>query len=228
MQRHQLRAEAVWRAARRRLSAVRQPAWRGEGGLLIRDLRLRRMGMRRVAPAARAGAPVPTVLTCARRRARAAARCFTANASGRPDPSRTGARSTRSPISSRITATMPTPLVMKIDVEGAEWDSFLLAPDSVFMHIDQLDVEFHHVDDPQVRRHDAAIEAVLLHRSRALQQLQLRSGAPAVSIVGLRSTLVSKRIAVTDGAPAPPTPGLDAANNPSWPDCQAAAAGGPL
>jgi hypothetical protein len=40
--------------------------------------------------------------------------------------------------------------------------------------------------------------------------------------------LVSKRIAVTDGAPAPPTPGLDAANNPSWPDCQAAAAGGTL
>src|SRR5512132_3853503 len=33
-----------------------------------------------------------------------------------------------------------TPLVMKIDVEGAEWDSFLLAPDSALSQIDQLDV----------------------------------------------------------------------------------------
>ena len=38
---------------------------------------------------------------------------------------------------------------MKMDVEGAEWDSFLLAPDSAFAHIDQLDVEFHHVEDPK-------------------------------------------------------------------------------
>ena len=42
----------------------------------------------------------------------------------------------------------------------------------------------------------------------------------------LADLLVSKRIAVTDGSLAAPTPGIDAANNPSWPDCQAAATGG--
>src|SRR5215208_1652993 len=34
-------------------------------------------------------------------------------------------------------------LVMKMDVEGAEWDTFLAAPDSVFEQIDQMAVEFH-------------------------------------------------------------------------------------
>jgi len=121
-----------------------------------------------------------------------------------------------------------TPLVMKIDVEGAEWDSFLLAPDSVFMHIDQLDVEFHHVDDPKyvatMRRLKQFFYIAHVHYNNFSCDPALRP-FPSWAFEVL---LVSKRIAVTDGAPAPPTPGLDAANNPSWPDCQAAAAGGPL
>ena len=40
-------------------------------------------------------------------------------------------------------------IAMKIDVDGAEWDSFLLAPDDVFDHIDQMAVEFHEVQDEQ-------------------------------------------------------------------------------
>ena len=119
-----------------------------------------------------------------------------------------------------------TPLVMKIDVEGAEWDSFLLAPDSVFTHIDQLDVEFHHVDDPKyvatMRRLKQFFYIAHVHYNNFSCDPALRP-FPSWAFEVL---LVSKRIAVTDGAPAPPTPGLDAANNPSWPDCQAAAAGG--
>jgi hypothetical protein len=121
-----------------------------------------------------------------------------------------------------------TPLVMKIDVEGAEWDSFLLAPDSVFTHIDQLDVEFHHVDDPKyvatMRRLKQFFYIAHVHYNNFSCDPALRP-FPSWAFEVL---LVSKRIAVTDGAPAPPTPGLDAANNPSWPDCQAAAAGGNL
>jgi len=119
-----------------------------------------------------------------------------------------------------------TPLVMKIDVEGAEWDSFLLAPDSVFTHIDQLDVEFHHVDDPKyvatMRRLKQFFYIAHVHYNNFSCDPALRP-FPSWAFEVL---LVSKRIAVTDGAPAPPAPGLDAANNPSWPDCQAAAAGG--
>lgn len=37
--------------------------------------------------------------------------------------------------------------VMKIDVEGAEWDTFLGTPDSVLEQIDQITVEFHGVQE---------------------------------------------------------------------------------
>jgi hypothetical protein len=38
--------------------------------------------------------------------------------------------------------------------------------------------------------------------------------------------LVNKRIAMTDGSPAPASDSrVDAANNPAWQDCQAAARG---
>ncbi len=118
-----------------------------------------------------------------------------------------------------------TPLVMKIDVEGAEWDSFLLAPDSVFTHIDQLDVEFHHVDDPKyvttMQRLKQFFYIVHVHYNNFSCDPALRP-FPSWAFEVL---LVSKRIAVTDGSPAAPTPGIDAANNPSWPDCQAAAGG---
>jgi hypothetical protein len=117
------------------------------------------------------------------------------------------------------------PIVMKIDVEGAEWDSFLLAPDSVFAHIDQLDVEFHHVDDAKyvatMRRLKQFFYIAHVHYNNfscdpALQPF------PSWAFEVL---LVNKRIAVTDGSPAPTAPGIDAANNPAWPDCQAAAHG---
>jgi hypothetical protein len=114
------------------------------------------------------------------------------------------------------------PLVMKIDVEGAEWDSFLLAPDSVFEHIDQLDVEFHHVEDPKyvatLRRLKRFFYIAHVHYNNFSCDPALRP-FPSWAFEVL---LVNKRIAVTDGTAAPAgPPGVDAANNPSWPDCQA-------
>jgi hypothetical protein len=114
------------------------------------------------------------------------------------------------------------PLVMKIDVEGTEWDSFLLAADSVFEHIDQLDVEFHHVEDPKyvatLRRLKRFFYIAHVHYNNFSCDPALRP-FPSWAFEVL---LVNKRIAVTDGTAAPPGPrGVDAANNPSWPDCQA-------
>ena len=40
-------------------------------------------------------------------------------------------------------------IVMKIDVEGAEWDSLLSAPDEILGQIDQMAVEFHWLMDEQ-------------------------------------------------------------------------------
>ena len=48
-------------------------------------------------------------------------------------------------------ATAAKRIVLKIDVEGAEWDSLLVRPDEVLEQIDQLAVEFHWVEDEQFR-----------------------------------------------------------------------------
>jgi hypothetical protein len=115
-----------------------------------------------------------------------------------------------------------TPLVMKIDVEGAEWDSFLLAPDSALSQIDQLDVEFHHVDEPKyvetVRRLKRFFYIAHVHFNNFSCDPAL---APFPSWA-FEVLFVSKRIAVSDGSGVAVSAGVDAPNNASAPDCQAA------
>ena len=119
-----------------------------------------------------------------------------------------------------------TPIVMKIDVEGAEWDSFLFAPDSVFAHIDMLDVEFHHVEDP---KYVAAMQRLKRFFHVAHVHYNNFSCDPALAPFpswAFEVLLVNKRIAMTDGSPAPASDTrVDAPNNPAWPDCQAAGHG---
>jgi hypothetical protein len=114
------------------------------------------------------------------------------------------------------------PVVMKMDVEGAEWDSFLLAPDSVFNHIDELDVEFHHVEDPKTV---AVMQRLKQFFVLAHVHYNNFSCDPAMAPFpswAFEVLLVNKRLATTDGSPAPHGPiSLDAANNPQTPDCQA-------
>jgi len=114
------------------------------------------------------------------------------------------------------------PLVMKMDVEGAEWDTFLFAPDEVLSHVDQLDVEFHHVDDPKyvevIRRLKRFFYIAHVHYNNFSCDPSL---APFPSWA-FEVLLVNKRLAMTDGSPAPAVPGVDAPNNASAPDCQAA------
>ena len=115
------------------------------------------------------------------------------------------------------------PLVMKIDVEGAEWDAFLLAPDSVFARLDQLTVEFHHVAE---QRYVAAIQR--LKRFFEIAHVHYNNFSCDSALTPFPSwafevLLVNKRIAMTDGSPVPR--GLapqDAPNNPTAADCQAA------
>ena len=115
------------------------------------------------------------------------------------------------------------PLVMKIDVEGAEWDSFLLAPDSVFERLDQLEVEFHHVDDRKfvvvIERLKAFFEIAHVHYNNfSCDPLMKPFPSWAFEVL-----LVNKRIARTDGSPAAAGPiPLDAPNNSNAADCQAA------
>ena len=114
------------------------------------------------------------------------------------------------------------PLVMKIDVEGAEWDAFLLAPDSTLAQIDQLDVEFHHVDDPKyvetIRRLKRFFHVAHVHYNNFSCDGSL---APFPSWA-FEVLLVNKRIAMSDGSSAPSASGVDAPNNAAAADCQTA------
>lgn len=123
-------------------------------------------------------------------------------------------------------------IVLKIDVEGAEWESFLAAPDQVLQQIDQMAVEFHWQQDDKtnwiqddrylrvVRRLKQFFEVAHIHYNNAscVQDLEpFPSWAYEV-------LFVSKRLAVVDPSrKAGGLHALDAPNNPTFADCPAQA-----
>lgn len=120
-------------------------------------------------------------------------------------------------------------VVLKMDVEGAEWDSLLSAPDDVLQQIDQMAVEFHWardangawVDDDKhlhvVDRLKEFFEIAHVHFNNA----SCTGSLEPFPTWAYEVLFVSRRLAVVD--PATPAGGLhrlDAPNNPSYPDCQ--------
>lgn len=112
-------------------------------------------------------------------------------------------------------------LIVKIDVEGAEWDSFLLASDELFERIDQLSVEFHGVHDDRfvaaVSRLTRFFHVVNLHFNNYSCDPNLApfpAGAYEVLFVSKRLGVVDKSGTVTRPHP------LDTPNKPDAPDCQ--------
>ena len=72
-------------------------------------------------------------------------------------------------------------LVMKMDVEGAEWPSLLSMSDAVLQQIDQLSVEFHGVEEGHYADTMKHLAALLSRGQHPLQQLDVQSGRQAVS-----------------------------------------------
>lgn len=115
-------------------------------------------------------------------------------------------------------------LLVKMDVEGAEWDSLLATPDSVFDAIEQMPMELHGVDERRflelVRRLKARFHLVNLNFNNHGCNAEF-SPMPSRAYQVL---WVNKRVGVLDPeapVPAPPSP-LNAPDNPSLPDCQIA------
>lgn len=118
-------------------------------------------------------------------------------------------------------------IAVKIDVEAAEWDTFLAVPDAVFERIDQMAVEFHWEENhgrwsaPDkylhvVRRLKQFFEVAHIHFNNASCVGDL---VPFPSFA-FEVLFVSKRLAVVN--PAGTAGGVhefDARNNPSLPDC---------
>jgi hypothetical protein len=113
-------------------------------------------------------------------------------------------------------------IVMKIDVEGAEWDSFLAVPDETLQQIDQLAVEFHGVHEGKsvavVQRLKKFFEVVHVHYNNA----SCIGGMEPFPSWAYEVLFVSKRLAVVDASAKPVAHSpLDARNISVFRDCQA-------
>lgn len=115
-------------------------------------------------------------------------------------------------------------LIVKIDIEGAEWESLLATPDAVLDQIDQLAMELHvpagattqHLN--VVRRLKRKFHVVNLH----FNNFACVPGMKPLPSWAFQVLLVNKRLGAVDPAapvPAPMSP-LNAPDNPQGPDCQ--------
>ena len=114
-------------------------------------------------------------------------------------------------------------LMVKMDVEGAEWDALSSTPDTVLRNIDQLVIEFHNVGE---ERYLSVIKK--LKRHFYIANLHFNNNSCADRIEPFPSRVfevlfVNKRIAERDESGVmPPVPhALDTPNAPDRVDCQA-------
>lgn len=123
-------------------------------------------------------------------------------------------------------------IVLKMDVEGAEWDALLRTPDSVLDLIDQMVVEFHWIEKEgggwihderyvaTLRRLKEFFHVVHVHFNNAscLEGLEpFPSWAYEVLFVNKRRGVAASSPTVASGPHA-----LDAPNAAGYPDCQVA------
>jgi Methyltransferase FkbM domain len=113
-------------------------------------------------------------------------------------------------------------VIIKMDIEGAEWDTLLAAPDELLASTPQIAMEMHGFDDPKIvevlrklKRHFYLVNLHFNNWSCTRQAAPLPAWA-------YQTQWVNKRIGVPDPAapvPAPMSP-LNAPDSPTWPDCQ--------
>jgi hypothetical protein len=112
-------------------------------------------------------------------------------------------------------------LLLKIDVEGAEWDSFQATPDDVFERIDQVALEFHGTDEARflevVRRMKRTFHLVNLH----VNNFSCSPDAAPMAGFAYQALWVNKRLGILD--PSGPSPAvsspLNAPDNAAAPEC---------
>jgi hypothetical protein len=123
-------------------------------------------------------------------------------------------------------------LVVKMDVEGSEWESLSSMSDAALQRIDQLVVEFHHYDRPftplffimneeplpMVRRLKTVFYVAHVHFNNFSCTNRLQP-LPAWAYEVL---FVNKRLDTIDSNPGSHAVGFDSPNDPRAPDCQVA------
>lgn len=113
-------------------------------------------------------------------------------------------------------------LVVKMDIEGWEWETLLQAPDATLQSIDQLVVEFHGIEtEVSVRAAERLAQFFYVANVHQNNIVCLPGFDPFPGPV-FEALFVNKRIAVTSGQPlAARSSTVDRPNNPNGPDCQA-------
>ena len=112
-------------------------------------------------------------------------------------------------------------LVVKMDVEGAEWDTLMRTPDAVLQRIDQLTIELHGV---RARFIDVVVKLKQFFYIANLHfnNFSCMKGIAPFPAEVYEVLFVSKRVGVPGGSGmAGASPFLTAPNNPQWEDCQA-------
>jgi hypothetical protein len=111
--------------------------------------------------------------------------------------------------------------VVKIDVEGAEWDAFLQTPEDVLQRIDQLAVEFHKTDE---EKFVSVVRKLKNHFHVAHLHFNNWSCTPDIEPFpawAYEVLFVNKRLGAVDPAGRWDGPvSVDALNNPNVADCQ--------
>jgi len=113
-------------------------------------------------------------------------------------------------------------VIIKMDIEGAEWDSLLAAPNELLASIPQIAMEMHGFDDPKIlevlRKLKRNFYLVNLH----FNNWSCTPKAAPLPAWAYQTHWVNKRIGLLDPtAPVPaPTSRLNAPDSTTWPDCQ--------
>lgn len=115
-------------------------------------------------------------------------------------------------------------LVMKVDVEGAEWDSFLQTPEATFANIDQLIVEFHRTHEERFVRAVDKLKQTFYVAHLHFNNNSCEPGLEPFPAWAYEVLFVNKKIGILDpsGASAAGVDPLDTPNATSVPDCQVA------
>jgi hypothetical protein len=112
-------------------------------------------------------------------------------------------------------------LVLKMDVEGAEWDALSYVPDSLLQNINQLTVEFHGVDDPKYAAVVRRLKQFFVIGHVHFNNSSCREDLAPFPAWAFEVLFVSKSLARTsEAANRPILSPLDAPNISWAPDCQ--------
>jgi hypothetical protein len=114
-------------------------------------------------------------------------------------------------------------VVLKMDVEGAEWDSLLHAPAETLNRIDQLAIELHYIDDEKFIRVVQRLKEFFYLAHLHFNNVSCAEGLEPFPAWAYEALFVSKRLSKVDPGVRPQLPHpLDALNNPTMPDCHPA------